>query len=62
MSDGIGKNPLNDISKVYLEMRESYKIEPPKERLKTDRNMFNIPKDERTAKERIKAKDCCQAC
>ena len=27
-------------------MRESYKIEPPKERLKTDRNMFNIPKDE----------------
>ena len=41
MSNGIGKNPLNDISKVYLEMRESYKIEPPlkkgeppKERLK----------------------------
>ena len=31
MSNGIGKNPLNDISKVYLEMRESYKIEPPKE-------------------------------
>ena len=57
MSDGIGKNPLNDISKVYLEMRESYKIEPPKERLKTDRNMFNIPKDEQeAAKERIKAK------
>ena len=54
MSDGIGKNPLNDISKVYLEMRE---IEPPRERLKTDRNMFNIPKDEQdAAKERIKAK------
>jgi hypothetical protein len=48
---------LNDISKVYLEMRESYKIEPPKERLKTDRNMFNIPKDEQdAARERIKAK------
>ena len=57
MSNGIGKNPLNDISKVYLEMRESYKIEPPKERLKTDRNMFNIPKSEQdAAKERIKAK------
>ena len=57
MSDGIGKNPLNDISKVYLEMRESYKIEPPKERLKTDRNMFNIPKDEQdAAKERLLAK------
>jgi len=57
MSDGIGKNPLNDISKVYLEMRESYKIEPPRERLKTDRNMFNIPKAEQeAARERIKAK------
>ena len=57
MSNGIGKNPLNDISKVYLEMRESNKIEPPKERLKTDRNMFNIPKDEQeAARDRIKAK------
>ena len=57
MSNGIGRNPLNDISKVYLEMRESYKIEPPRERLKTDRNMFNIPKSEQdAAKERIKAK------
>ena len=57
MSNGIGKNPLNDISKVYLEMRESNKIEPPKERLKTDRNMFNIPKSEQdAARERIKAK------
>ena len=54
MSNGIGKNPLNDISKVYLEMRE---IEPPREKLKTDRNMFNIPKDEQdAARERIKAK------
>ena len=57
MSNGIGKNPLNDISKVYLEMRESYKIEPPKERLKTDRDMFNIPKDEqKAARERLLAK------
>ena len=57
MSNGIGKNPLNDISKVYLEMRESNKIEPPKERLKTDRNMFNIPKDEQdAARKRIMAK------
>ena len=57
MSDGIGKNSLNDISKVYLEMRESYKIEPPKERLKTDRDMFNIPKDEqKAARERLLAK------
>ena len=57
MSNGIGKNPLNDISKVYLEMRESYKVEPPKEKLKTDRNMFNIPKDEQeAARERLRAK------
>ena len=58
MSNGIGKNPLTDISKVYIEnIRESYKIEPPKEKLKTDRNMFNIPKDEQdAARERLKAK------
>ena len=58
MSNGIGKNPLNDISKVYLEtVRESYKVEPPKEKLKTDRDMFNIPKDEqKAAKERLLAK------
>ena len=58
MSNGIGKNPLNDISKVYLEtVRESYKVEPPKEKLKTDRNMFNIPKDEQeAARERLRAK------
>jgi len=32
-------------------------VEPPKERLKTDRNMFNIPKDEReAARERLLAK------
>ena len=58
MSNGIGKNPLNDISKVYLEtVRESYKVEPPKEKLKTDRDMFNIPKDEQeAARERLRAK------
>ena len=58
MSNGIGKNPLNDISKVYLEtVRESNKVEPPKEKLKTDRNMFNIPKDEQeAARERLRAK------
>ena len=58
MSNGIGKNPLNDISKVYLEtVRESYKVEPPKEKLKTDRDMFNIPKDEQeAARERLLAK------
>ena len=58
MSNGIGKNPLNDISKVYLKtVRESYKVEPPKEKLKTDRNMFNIPKDEQeAARERLRAK------
>ena len=58
MSNGIGKNPLTDISRVYIEtIRESYKIEPPKEKLKTDRNMFNIPKDEQqAAKERLLAK------
>ena len=58
MSNGIGKNPLTDISKVYIEnISESYKIEPPKEKLKTDRNMFNIPKDEQqAAKERLLAK------
>jgi len=58
MSNGIGKNPLTDISRVYIEtIMESYKIEPPKEKLKTDRNMFNIPKDEQqAAKERLLAK------
>ena len=61
MSNGIGKNPLNDISEVYLKMRESYKIEPPKERLKTDRDMFNIPKDEqKAARERLLAKSAAK--
>ena len=75
---GIAPNPLNDISKVYLEavaakpdfldldkdgnkkepMKKAAKeVEAPKERLKTDRNMFNISKDEqKAAKERLLAK------
>ena len=74
----IGPNPLNDISRVYLEavaakpdfldldkdgnkkepMKKAAKeVEAPKERLKTDRNMFNIPKGEQqAAKERLLAK------
>ena len=57
MSNGIGKNPLNDISKVYLNSIAEAAVEPPKEKLKTDRNMFNIPKDEQAAaKERLLAK------
>jgi len=74
----IGPNPLNDISKVYLEavaakpdfldldkdgnkkepMKKAAKeVEAPKERLKTDRDMFNIPKGEQqSAKERLLAK------
>ena len=75
---GIAPNPLNGISKVYLEavaakpdfldldkdgnkkepMKKAAKeVEAPKERLKTDRNMFNVPKDEqKAAKERLLAK------
>tara|TARA_B100001059_G_scaffold235800_1_gene282872 strand:- start:1269 stop:2723 length:1455 start_codon:yes stop_codon:yes gene_type:complete len=57
MSNGIGKNPLIDISKVYLNSIAEAAVEPPKEKLKTDRNMFNIPKDEQaSAKERLLAK------
>lgn len=77
---GISKNPLNDISKVYMESvaakpdfldldkdgnkkepmkkaAKEKKVEPPKEKLKTDRDMFNVPKDEqKAAKERLLAK------
>lgn len=53
----IAPNPLNDISRVYLESIAEAKVEPPKEKLKTDRNMFNIPKDEQeAARERLLAK------
>ena len=59
MSNGIGKNPLTDISKVYLQQIANESAVPgkPAEKLKTDRNMFNIPKDEQqAAKERVLAK------
>lgn len=52
-------NPLNNISRVYLEqvaVDEAQSL-PPMERLKTDRDMFNIPKSERdAARERLLAK------
>jgi len=58
---GIAENPLNAISKVYLEQVAEAKVEPPKERLKTDRNMFSIPKDEQqAAKERLLAKSAAK--
>ena len=59
MSNGIAPNPLNAISKVYLETvaKESAVPGKPAEKLKTDRDMFNIPKDEQqAAKERLLAK------
>ena len=57
----IAPNPLNDISRVYLENIAEAKVEPPKERLKTDRNMFNIPKDEQqAARERLLAKSAAK--
>jgi hypothetical protein len=51
-------NILNDISKVYLDqVVESTVPGKPAERLTTDRNMFNIPQDEReAARERTLAK------
>jgi hypothetical protein len=40
-----------------VEVTESGHIDPPKERLNTDRNMFNIPKDEQqSARERLLVK------
>ena len=50
------RKAVEELNSLYAEMN-GYKIEPPKERLKTDRNMFNIPKSEQdAARERIKAK------
>ena len=58
---GIAPNPLNAISKVYLEQVAEAKVEPPKGKLKTDRNMFNIPKDEQqAARERLLAKSAAK--
>jgi hypothetical protein len=59
MSNGIGKNPLTDISKVYLQQVANESAVPgkPAERLKTDRDMFNIPKSEQdAAKKRVQDK------
>ena len=58
MSNGIGKNPLLDISKVYLEsVAESAVPGKPAEKLKTDRAGYSIPKaDQMSAAERIKKK------
>ena len=50
------KKALDELNKLYASVSE-VKVEPPKEKLKTDRNMFNIPKDEqKAAKERLLAK------
>ena len=50
------RKAVQELNSLYAEMN-GYKIEPPKEKLKTDRNMFNIPKSEQdAARERIKAK------
>ena len=50
------RKAVDELNSLYAEMN-GYKIEPPKEKLKTDRNMFNIPKSEQdAARERIKAK------
>ena len=47
----------NDMEEGYKGYSKGGEVEPPKERLKTDRNMFNIPKDEQdAARERLKAK------
>jgi hypothetical protein len=55
----MSNNPLNNISRVYLEqvaVNEAQSL-PPMERLKTDRDMFSIPKGERdAARERLLAK------
>jgi len=58
MSNGIGKNPLLDISKVYQEqVSESAVPGKPAEKLKTDRAGYSIPKaDQMSAAERIKKK------
>ena len=58
MSNGIGKNPLLDISKVYQEqVAESAVPGKPAEKLKTDRAGYSIPKaDQMSAAERIKKK------
>ena len=55
---GIGPNPLNAISKVYLEhIAESAVPGKPAEKLKTDRAGYSIPKaDQESAADRIRKK------
>ena len=53
---GMDKCPDTEVEEGYKGYSKG-EVEPPKERLKTDRNMFNIPKDEQdAARERLKAK------
>jgi len=54
---GFHMDPEGDMEEGYKGYSKGGEVEPPKERLKTDRNMFNIPKDEQdAARERLKAK------
>ena len=54
---GMDKCPDTEMEEGYKGYSKGGEVEPPKERLKTDRNMFNIPKDEQdAARERLKAK------
>ena len=54
---GMSKCPDTEVEEGYKGYSKGGEVEPPKERLKTDRNMFNIPKDEQdAARERLKAK------
>mgnify|MGYP001466890955 CR=1 FL=1 len=54
---GMDKCPDTEVEEGYKGYSKGGEVEPPKERLKTDRNMFNIPKDEQdAARERLKAK------
>ena len=53
---GLTKAQMDKHPQFKTESKDS-KIEPPREKLKTDRNMFSIPKEERdAARERLKAK------
>ena len=50
------RKAVEELNSLYAEMN-GYKVEPPQEKLKTDRDMFSIPKGERdAAKERVLAK------
>ena len=54
---GMDACPDTEVEEGYKGYSKGGEVEPPKERLKTDRNMFNIPKDEQdAARERLKAK------